>query len=72
MPFSRGNVHISSADPLAYPHINPNYFLVDFDLDVQVAIKKWTRKFWTTKPVGSIVTEVFPGAAVPQDTTDKE
>jgi hypothetical protein len=72
MPFSRGNVHIGSADPLAYPLINPNYFLIDFDLDVQVAIAKWTRKFWTTEPVGSIVTEVFPGAAVPQDATDEE
>lgn len=72
MPFSRGNVHIGSADPLAYPEINPNYFLVDFDLDVQVAIAKWTRKFWTTAPVGSIVTEVSPGAAVPQNATDKE
>ena len=72
MPFSRGNVHICSADPLVYPLINPNYFLVDFDLDVQVAIAKWTRKFWTTEPVGSIVTEVSPGAAVPQNATDEE
>ena len=72
MPFSRGNVHIASADPLAYPAINPNYFLVDFDLEVQIAIAKWTRKFWTTAPVSSIVTEVSPGAAVPQNATDEE
>lgn len=72
MPFSRGNVHIASADPLTYPAINPNYFLVDFDLEVQVAIAKWTRKFWTSEPVGSIVTEVSPGATVPQNATDDE
>ena len=72
MPFSRGNVHIRSSDPLAYPAINPNYFLVDFDLEVQIAIAKWTRKFWTTAPVGNILTEVSPGAAVPQNATDSE
>lgn len=72
MPFSRGNVHISSADPLAYPAINPNYFLLDFDLEVQIAIAKWTRKFWSTAPIGSIVTEVSPGAAIPQNATDEE
>lgn len=72
MPFSRGNVHIASADPLAYPAINPNYFLIDFDLQVQVAIAKWTRRFWTSDPVGSVFTEVSPGAAVPQNATDEE
>ena len=72
MPFSRGNVHIASPDPLAYPAINPNYFLVDFDLKVQVAIAKWTRKFWATDPVGSISTEISPGTAVPQNATDDE
>jgi choline dehydrogenase len=40
MPFSRGNVHIQSAKPLVSPQINPNFFLIDFDLTVQVAIAK--------------------------------
>ncbi|KFY74509.1 hypothetical protein V499_05464 [Pseudogymnoascus sp. VKM F-103] len=68
LPFSRGNVHISSSDPLAYPVINPNYFLVDFDVDVQVAIAKWTRKFWETPPIQGLATETSPGFdALPKD-----
>lgn len=68
LPFSRGNVHISSSDPLAYPVINPNYFLVDFDIDVQVAIAKWTRKFWETPPIQGLAIEMSPGFdALPKD-----
>ena len=44
MPFSRGNVHITSADPNVYPAINPNFFLIEFDVEVQIAVAKWTRK----------------------------
>ena len=73
MPFSRGNVHIGSADPLAYPLINPNYFLVDFDLRIQVAIAKWTRKFYETEPIRSFVTEISPGfELVPHNATDAQ
>jgi hypothetical protein len=74
MPFSRGNVHIKSADPREYPEINPNFFLVDFDLDVQVAIAKWTRRFYETEPMKSLVlTELSPGfQVVPQDATDEQ
>ncbi|KAM0128521.1 hypothetical protein ACHAPC_003032 [Botrytis cinerea] len=71
LPFSRGNVHISSADPAVYPAINPNFFLVDFDLKVQVAIAKWTRKFWAAKALVNAFTEVSPGfSVVPKDATD--
>ena len=73
MPFSRGNVHIGSSDPLSYPLINPNYFLVDFDLDIQVAIGKWIRKFWETKPVSDFTVEISPGFDVlPANATDQE
>jgi hypothetical protein len=73
MPFSRGNVHIGSSDPLAYPILNPNYFLVDFDLKIQIAIAKWTRKFWETQPIGNIVTEIYPGfGTVPANATDHQ
>jgi len=74
MPFSRGNVHIKSADPHEYPEINPNFFLVDFDLDVQVAITKWTRRFYKTEPMKSLVlTELSPGfRVVPQNATDEQ
>ncbi|KAF7959250.1 hypothetical protein EAE96_002764 [Botrytis aclada] len=71
LPFSRGNVHISSADPAAYTAINPNFFLVDFDLKVQVAIAKWTRKFWAAKALVSAFTEMSPGySVVPKNATD--
>ncbi|CZR66327.1 related to alcohol oxidase [Phialocephala subalpina] len=72
MPFSRGSVHINSADPEAYPSINPNFFLVDFDLDVQIAIAKWTRKFWGTESMKSLITaEISPGYDIlPQNATD--
>lgn len=68
MPFSRGNIHITSSDPAVYPAINPNFFLVDYDLDVQVGIAKWLRKFWA-----SIVdaVEVSPGFdLVPANASD--
>ncbi len=74
MPFSRGNVHISSTDPKAYPQINPTFFLVDFDLQVQIAIAKWTRNFWATEPMSSLITmEISPGYSVlPENATDAE
>lgn len=32
-PFSRGNVHLNSADPLALPRIDPNYLAItDFGM----------------------------------------
>jgi hypothetical protein len=73
MPFSRGSVHISSADPLAYPSINPNYFAVDYDLQTQVAIAKWTRKFWMSDPMSSLAVEISPGYEVlPANATDEQ
>ncbi|KAL1960358.1 hypothetical protein VTO42DRAFT_8318 [Malbranchea cinnamomea] len=74
LPFSRGSVHIGSADPLEYPLINPNFFLVDFDLLPQVALAKEARKFWATEPASEIaVTEIMPGLSeVPENATDEE
>ncbi|RDL35001.1 Uncharacterized protein BP5553_06932 [Venustampulla echinocandica] len=73
MPFSRGSVHIASTDPKLYPDINPNFFLVDFDLEVQIAIAKWTREFWDTDHMRGMVTELSPGfEALPRNATDEE
>jgi hypothetical protein len=73
MPFSRGNVHIGSADPLAYPLINPNYFLLDFDLIVSIGIAKWTRRFWAAQPLADLTTEISPGFEVlPANATDEQ
>jgi hypothetical protein len=64
LPFSRGNVHIGSPDPGDYPSINPNFFIIDWDLKVQVAIAKYARRFWAAQPLGSFMTEVMPGYGV--------
>jgi len=72
MPFSRGNVHIGSANPSAYPQINPNFFLIDFDLTVQIGIAKWVRKFYTTPPMSSMVRGTSPGSGLPMDATDAQ
>lgn len=73
LPFSRGNVHISSSDPAVYPAMNPNFFLVDFDLKVQVEIAKWTRKFWATESLRGAFTERSPGyAVIPKNASDAQ
>lgn len=74
LPFTRGSVHIGSADPLAYPVINPNFFLVDWETTVQAAISRIVRKFWNTKPANDLVAaETLPGlSAVPKNATDAE
>ncbi|KAF2090331.1 GMC oxidoreductase [Saccharata proteae CBS 121410] len=62
LPFSRGNVHISSSEPASYPSINPNFFMLDWDVQGQVAVAKFIRDTHTTAPFSSIVdTETKPG-----------
>ncbi|KAI0743801.1 GMC oxidoreductase [Daedaleopsis nitida] len=54
-PLSRGSVHIASADPTAPPAIDPDYFSKQEDLDVLLAIVKFTIKFFETSPFSDIV-----------------
>lgn len=73
LPFSRGNVHISSPDANVYPDINPNFFLVDYDLEVQIAVAKWTRRFWDAEPLRGKYTELSPGLdTLPRNATDQQ
>ncbi|TVY43942.1 Glucose oxidase [Lachnellula occidentalis] len=73
MPYSRGSVHIGSSNPLAYPLINPNYFLVDYDLKTQAAITKWVREFWMTESMSSLASEISPGYKVlPANATEAQ
>lgn len=74
LPFSRGSVHLSSADGLATPAINPRFLAVDFDLAVSVAIGRLSAAFWNTPPVSAVVdAEVQPGPAVlPPNATDAQ
>jgi choline dehydrogenase-like flavoprotein len=68
-PFSRGEVHLSSSDPLAAPSINPNVFDNDVDLDLLVGGIKLARTIVSTEPLGSSVVkkEVSPGTTVHTD-----
>ncbi|CAE6464486.1 unnamed protein product [Rhizoctonia solani] len=54
-PTSRGNVHISSSDPLRAPVIDPRYYHDRFDLDMMVAGLKYTQKLVETEPLASLI-----------------
>ncbi|RDW89984.1 GMC family oxidoreductase [Aspergillus mulundensis] len=57
LPFSRGNVHITSSNPHVYPSINPNYLNITWDAEVQVRSAEIVRRFWGMEPVSSLVGE---------------
>ncbi|PCH34771.1 GMC oxidoreductase [Wolfiporia cocos MD-104 SS10] len=72
-PFSRGAVHISSADPKANPAIDPHYFEEDIDMQIMVETMKFARKVADTEPFKSfVVTEVSPGPDVADDMAIRE
>ncbi|KIN02243.1 GMC oxidoreductase [Oidiodendron maius Zn] len=63
LPFSRWNVHIGFPGPLTYPILNPNYFLAEFDLDVQIG----------TQPIGNARNEIYSGfAPAPAPATNQQ
>ncbi|KZT10003.1 GMC oxidoreductase [Laetiporus sulphureus 93-53] len=67
-PFSRGSIHIQSADPKVAPLIDPHYFEESVDLDIIVEATKFARKVAQTEPFKSItVQEVVPGPSVITD-----
>ncbi|SPO06060.1 related to alcohol oxidase [Cephalotrichum gorgonifer] len=74
LPFSRGSVHLGSAEDINAPVIDPHFFLVDFDLDATVATGKMVRKFWTSNPMSDSVSgQIVPGSDVlPDDATDEQ
>jgi len=68
LPFSRGTVQISSSDPFQKPAIQVNYFSVDVDLDIQVAVSRLGRKLLSTASMSSLSTgETSPGSKVPDN-----
>lgn len=73
LPFSRGNVHIGSSDPGESPVINPNYFMLDWDLIAHVAVAKFIRKMYQTTPLSDMIKfEKAPGRALSENATDTE
>ncbi|CAG8947445.1 unnamed protein product [Penicillium salamii] len=62
VPFSRGNVHLSSADPTVAATIDPKYFMLDFDLHAQVEAARFIREIFKTEPFASMSgAETSPG-----------
>jgi choline dehydrogenase-like flavoprotein len=72
LPFARGSVHISSNQSAVPPTINPNYFMLDWDLFEQIGTAKFIRRFINTDPFRELVgSEVKPGIqTIPPNATD--
>lgn len=71
LPFSRGSIHIASANPTAAPSIDPNFFQLPIDVAIQAAILVRIRELFAMPPLSEHVTvELTPGfEAVPQNAT---
>ncbi|KAF9269745.1 alcohol oxidase [Marasmius fiardii PR-910] len=68
LPFSRGSVSITSNDPLTKPKVQVNYFSVDWDLDVQIASARLSRRIITSPPLSDLSNgETIPGGQVPDN-----
>jgi choline dehydrogenase-like flavoprotein len=72
LPFSRGSIHINSPNASAPATINPNYFMLDYDINQQIATAKMARKFANTAPFSSALSgETTPGLdVVPTNASD--
>jgi choline dehydrogenase len=67
-PESRGFVRIASADPHAFPAIQPNYLDHPADRSVLIAALKTARRLFETRPLARYLdAEVFPGTEVQSD-----
>ncbi|KAM0323936.1 hypothetical protein ACHAQA_008517 [Verticillium albo-atrum] len=73
-PFSRGSVHLSSADTIDKPLFDPRLMLADFDVESTVAAGRLAKKFWQSEPVAaSVGGQLFPDAAtLPDNATDEQ
>ncbi|VDC03218.1 unnamed protein product [Peniophora sp. CBMAI 1063] len=74
LPFSRGNVSISTTNPLAPPLIAPNFFSIPFDMRVQIAAARLVRSIFSTYPLSEITGgPAIPSVdEVPEDASDAE
>lgn len=62
LPFSRGSIHIGQAGSTQDAVINPNYFMLDYDTELQVETAKFIRDVFATEPFASLAgTEATPG-----------
>ena len=73
-PFSRGSVHIKSANASVSPAIDARFLSVDFDGQVAVATARFVREMLVTAPVSNVVnaTTIQPSFEdVPRDASDE-
>ncbi|KAI0013576.1 putative GMC oxidoreductase [Xylariaceae sp. FL0662B] len=72
LPFSWGSVHLKSLDAINDPEIDPKYFLIDFDLEVQSALGRISQELWYTEPVSDlIISNLVPGeTTLPRNATN--
>ncbi|TDZ18956.1 Glucose oxidase [Colletotrichum orbiculare MAFF 240422] len=60
LPFARGNIHVRRAGSSA-ARIDPNYFMMDWDMTEQVGTAKFIRRLYDTAPLS----EYFAGETKP-------
>ncbi|KZV62952.1 GMC oxidoreductase [Peniophora sp. CONT] len=68
-PFSRGSIHISNAEPLNHPVIDPKYFEEPYDRQNMIEAIKFTRRLVRTGPLKHIFSgvELAPGSECDTD-----
>jgi choline dehydrogenase-like flavoprotein len=74
LPFARGNIHITSSVAGTPAAINPNYYMLDWDITEQIGTAQFIRKLFATEPFASLVgEETKPGLdVVPANATDAQ
>lgn len=71
VPFSRGNTHISSADPMEPPAVRPRHGTLEWDRTIHVAMAKASRSILHRQKAFNL-TESVPGLSeVPADASDE-
>lgn len=71
LPFSRGSIHIGQGNSTANALINPNFFMLDYDLELQVQTAKFIREVFATGPFAAVAgTEATPGFDVVPEEAD--
>ncbi|XRM40069.1 hypothetical protein ABZX51_003392 [Aspergillus tubingensis] len=73
LPFARGSVHINSSNPMAPPKVNPNYGMLYWDIEVQIAMSKFLRRMYQTGDLKNLgINETLPGfVTVQEDASDE-
>ncbi|CAE6423535.1 unnamed protein product [Rhizoctonia solani] len=67
-PFSRGNIHLNTSDPLSPPAIDPNYLSKQIDQSILVESVKFADKIAKTEPLAAmLVGRQDPSADIKSD-----